>query len=75
MNIFRMKHGTYRQKREMDKFVSRNFSFKLDAELTPREEFKHISYRTRSKYMRAINLHFSIKSIKIFLDTLKGGNK
>lgn len=74
MNIFRMKHGAYRQKREMDKFVSRNFSFRINAELTPRKKFKHISYRTRSKYMRAINLHFSIEAIKAFLN-LKGGDK
>ena len=71
MNIFRMKHGTYRQKREMDKFVSRNFSLRINAELTPRKKFKHISYRTRGELMRAINLHFSIKAIKAFLN-LKG---
>lgn len=74
MNIFRMKHGAYRQKREMDKFVSRNFSFRINAELTPSKKFKHISCRTRSKYMRAINLHFSIEAIKAFLN-LKGGDK
>lgn len=75
MNIFRMEHGAYRQKREMDKFVSRNFSLRINAELTPRKKFKHISYRTRGKYMRAINLHFSIRTIKVFLDSLKGGDK
>lgn len=75
MRIYRVKHGMWRRYKKNKKVVERLYNCKVEVLVTPREEFKSISYRKRAKSMRAANIYFSLATMNAILERRKGGQR
>lgn len=73
MRIYRVKHGMWRRYKKNKKVVERLYNCKVDVLVTPREEFKSISYRKRAKSMRAAYIYFNLAAMNAILARRKGG--
>lgn len=56
MRIYRVKHGMWRRYKKNKKVVERLYNCKVEVLVTPREEFKSISYRKRACVRRTYAL-------------------
>ena len=75
MRIYRVKHGMWRRYKKNKKVVERLYNCKVDVLVTPREEFKSISYRKRANAMRAAHIYFSLAAMNAILARRKGGKR
>lgn len=75
MRTYRVKHGMWRRYKKNKKVVERLYNCKVEVLVTPREEFKSISYRKRAKSMRAAYIRFNLAAMNTLLERRKGGQQ
>ena len=53
---FNASHGLYRKHRELNKLFARNINATFEANLTPKNKCRHISYRNKAKMFRLVRI-------------------